>query len=67
MTWSGLLTWTGLLLTGLFITLKLAAVGVVAVWPWWAVLLPVWATFAVVVLLGLAWEVGLHVRGRRRE
>jgi hypothetical protein len=39
MTWSGFLTWTGLFFTGLFIALKLAEVGAVPAWTWWAVLL----------------------------
>lgn len=34
-----------------FLTLKLAEVGQVATWPWWAVALPLWGPFAVLAAL----------------
>lgn len=47
----GLLNLLGLI----FVTLKLAGVGVVASWSWWAVLSPFWipVTIAVVLILFL--------------
>lgn len=43
----GLLNLLGLI----FVTLKLAGVGVVANWSWWAVLSPFWVPVAIVVVL----------------
>ncbi len=37
------------ILTVIFVTLKLAEVGVVATWSWWWVLSPLWITFGVVL------------------
>lgn len=39
------------LLAIVFIGLKLGEVGIVAQWPWWAVLSPLWAPFAAGVIL----------------
>ena len=36
-----------------FITLKLAEIGVVATWSWWLVLMPIWLPIAFVLLLVL--------------
>ena len=43
----GLLNLLGLI----FVTLKLAGVGAVANWSWWAVLSPFWVPVAIVVVL----------------
>ena len=43
----GLLNLLGLI----FVTLKLAGVGVVSSWSWWAVLSPFWVPIAIAVVL----------------
>lgn len=56
------------LLALIFIGLKLAAVGVVASWSWWAVLAPLWGPLALVVAAALPFYVAQAVskqwRGR---
>lgn len=39
------------LLAIVFITLKLAEIGPVAHWSWWAVLAPIWAPIALVLVI----------------
>lgn len=56
------------LLALIFIGLKLAAVGVVASWSWWAVLSPLWGPLALVVVVALPFYLHQAVRkqwGRR--
>ena len=43
----------------IFVTLKLAEIGVVATWSWWAVLSPFWVPLAIV--LGIFAVVGVGV------
>lgn len=42
----------------IFVTLKLAGIGVVAAWSWWLVLLPFYIGF---VILGLVFIVGAFI------
>lgn len=56
------ITFMGLLAL-IFIGLKLAGVGVVASWSWWAVLAPLWAPSAICfVLAGVFWLVYAALR-----
>lgn len=54
------------LLALIFIGLKLADVGVVAQWPWWAVLSPLWLPLALVVVAALLFYLAEAVRKQWR-
>lgn len=41
----------GIVLTLIFVTLKLAEIGVVAEWSWWWVLSPLWISFTIFVMV----------------
>jgi len=44
-----------------FLTLKLAEVGVVATWSWWWVTAPLWVPVAVVMVILIVWWVSFLV------
>lgn len=43
----------------IFVTLKLAEIGVVATWSWWAVLSPFWVPLAIVLAIFAVVGVGM--------
>ena len=43
----------GTILFLIFLTLKLADVGVVATWSWWWVFSPIWISFALVIVASI--------------
>ena len=47
----GILGWLAVLLTVLFVGLKLGEVGAVAEWSWWWVLSPLWLLFCLVLVI----------------
>lgn len=52
----------GTILFLIFLTLKLAGLGVVATWSWWWVTSPLWISFAITLfIIGIA-SVGLMIR-----
>lgn len=52
----------GTLVFLVFLTLKLAEVGRVATWSWWAVTAPLWVpallTIAVIIVIAIFWVIG---------
>jgi hypothetical protein len=47
----------------IFLTLKLAGIGTVATWSWWAVTAPLWGGFALVLVVAAVGFTGLLLWG----
>ena len=52
----------GTILFLIFLTLKLAGLGVVATWSWWWVFSPLWISFAITLFIIGAASVALMIR-----
>lgn len=50
-----------------FLTLKLAEIGVVANWSWWWVTAPLWMPLALVIVILIIWLIVFVVKSSRRK
>lgn len=49
----------------IFLTLKLAEIGVVATWSWWAVTAPLWVPLILIGILGIVLLMMLAIKASR--